>query len=192
MDNKNKAASAKNLVEGITDAEFVSDLDQTLTNRKTARRLSALRVLKKVSQAEVAKAMGCTQSKVSKLESSDDDRWTIEDMRSYSKAIGFKTHLGIIPLDLKPTEEVKALTFAIKNRMESLTDLAKCDEEIAVGVSNFFYEIFVNFGSIFTKVADQIPPRADGSKHFECTMVSSSEETDPDVVSLLNGDTATL
>ena len=191
--NTKKDASAKNLIDGITDdKELVAEVAESIERRKTARRLSTLRVLKGISQAEVASELNCSQSRVSKLECSEDDKWSVEDMRSYAKAVGFNIHLGIIPVDMKPTDEVKALTFAIRNRMESLAELAQRDEEIAGGVSNFFYELFLNFGRIFTTVSDSIPARSDGRKHFECRMVSTSETIEPDVLELIGGDTTTL
>ena len=193
MDDKKQKASAKNLLAGITDSDLHSKLEETLDNRKTARRLSAIRALKNLSQADVAKEMGCSQSRVSKLECSDDDKWSIEDLRSYSGAVGYSVRLGVVPEDLEPTDEVKFLTFAIENRMTKLTELAKHDDEIAGGVSAFFYELFLNFGTILSAAADQIPALPDGSRRFECTIRTAEISTgDPDVQELISGDTAAL
>ena len=48
-----------------------------------------------MSQLDVAKVLKCTQSRISKLEDSQDTYIRIGDLRAYAKAVGLKVKINI-------------------------------------------------------------------------------------------------
>ena len=77
------------MAAGVTgDERFVEDLAAHVEAGRLVRGLFAARCAAGLSQADVAERMGCTQSRVSKLEAAADDDLSLGDLRSYAKALG--------------------------------------------------------------------------------------------------------
>jgi transcriptional regulator with XRE-family HTH domain len=149
------------------DAETRDAAEKRIAGRKLVKHLMARRAVKGLSQQEVAQKLDCTQSRISKLETSRDDDIRIGDISNYAKAVDCEFVYGLTPHDLKPTDRVKGLVFAIKRHMDDLALLAKTDTEIASGVGRFFFELFVNFANLIGESARSLPLRPDQSPYFD-------------------------
>ena len=75
------------------DKAFSDRLEKRLADRKIVKQLVALRSAKCMSQADIAKAIGCTQSKISKLESGLDIDLRLGDLEGYLDALGLASRL---------------------------------------------------------------------------------------------------
>ena len=75
------------------DKAFSDKLEKRIADRKIVKQLVALRSAKSLSQAEIAKAMGCTQSRISKLESGVDSDLRLGDLENYLDALGLASRV---------------------------------------------------------------------------------------------------
>lgn len=155
---KNK--TYRNVVEMVRDVggapEFADDLETHVSERRLVRRLFALRSARGLSQREVAKKMGCTQSRVSKFEASRDEDLSLGDIRAYAKALELTTVLG---LEGGPSAvaRVKFHHACIRKEVESLADLDLKDVMIAEGVSRFFGEAALNLLKTLEDATKKLP-----------------------------------
>lgn len=121
--------------------------------------------------------MGCTQSWISKLESSIDDDLRLGDVKDYARAIGYKVRLLFVPEDSRPVDEVKYHAFKIQALMTRLADLAREDHRLAEGVSGFFGEALVNLVRMFQDAAEKLPRRPeDASPYFRVELIEQSPD----------------
>jgi predicted XRE-type DNA-binding protein len=75
------------------DPEFVTSLEEQLARRELVRNLMALRVAAGLSQKEIATKLDSTQSRVSKLEASEDADLRFADLAAYAGALGFNARV---------------------------------------------------------------------------------------------------
>ena len=149
------------------DDSFRTELDEQIASRRLIKHLLAMRAVKGLSQKDVAEAVGCSQSCISKLESAKDNDVSLGNLKAYAEAVGCDLVAHPIPRDMKLTDKVKCCAVAMKQNMDEMSQLAKTDENIAQGVVGFFQECFVNVVLMLGDSAKRLPPRSDGSLHFE-------------------------
>lgn len=75
---------ARDLLSG--DPDFVAEFETRLSKRQLVKSLSIIRARAKLSQQELASRMGCSQSKISKIESGIDADLRFGDIEAYLKA----------------------------------------------------------------------------------------------------------
>jgi len=152
------------MVRDLTgDTELVEATEHALKRQHIIRQLMAARASKDLSQADVGEKVGCSQSRISKLEGSSDDDLKYGELRKYADAVGCELRVGLHPKDLTPADEVKCLALAVSDRLARMADLAQCDEEIAEGVAGFLGEVFLNFSLIVGRAAASLPCCDDGT-----------------------------
>jgi transcriptional regulator with XRE-family HTH domain len=167
MVDKKQYENVSDLLRDIVpDEEFRAAFDGLVARRKLIKQLLALRAVKGMSQRDVAAAMNCTQSRVSKLENANDEDVRLGDLRAYAEALGCEFVACAIPRDMKTVEKVKCHAFAIKKHTDDMAQLARTDEAVAEGVAKFFYELFVNLILMLGDSAKRLPLSADGEPLF--------------------------
>ena len=176
--------SVESMVRDLTDdAELIEAIDNALDQQTIVRQLLSMRAVHGLSQTDIAEAMGCSQSRVSKMETSSDDDLRYGDLRRYAEAVRCELKSGVRPADLEPADEVKALAFGINDRLSRMADLSQHDEEIAKGVAHFLVEAYVNFSMIVGRVANALPRNPDGSSRIQVNVnlkgVTGSPEDTP-------------
>lgn len=77
--------------------EFVSDLEERLKARQLVKMLVVLRARANLSQLELAKRIGCGQSRISKLENGVDSDVSFGDVWGYLQATGHAATLVVVP-----------------------------------------------------------------------------------------------
>lgn len=138
------------MVKGISsDKEFKEETLEYLSHRTLARFLSTLRCGAGFTQKDMAEKIGCSQSKVSKLESSPDEKITVKDLIQFGQALDKRLAIGFESQDITIVEQIKHHVFAIKHLLDQLAALAKDDDAMDKGVSHFFMETAVNFFKCF-------------------------------------------
>ena len=152
--------SVEDMVRSITDdEEILGAVDEAIERQAVMSRLMAMRAVRGLSQQDVAEAMGCSQPSVSKMENSADEELKFGELQRYAKAVRCELSAAVIPEDMEPAEEVKYLAFAVRDRLYKLVELAKKNESITVGVTRFFFEVFVNISSFVSEAASSLPKR---------------------------------
>lgn len=139
------------------EKEFARDLAYHLDNRTLVHKLIAMRAARGLTQEEVAAKMGCTQGRISKLETSDDLDLTFASIVHYAHAIGLRLEITLTGEETTAVDRVKHHAFCIKRLTDQLARLAFADETIARGVSRFFDEAAINLLRMLQDSADKRP-----------------------------------
>lgn len=167
MARQKQYTSVSEVISDIApDESLRAELDARIADRKLIKYLLGLRAVKGLSQQDIAKAVGCSQSRISKFENAKDDDVRLGDLKAYAKAVGCDLVAHPIPRDMKPVDKVKCHAVAIKRNTDELAQLAQSDENIAEGVAAFFYECLVKVILMLGDSAKRLPLRSDASPYF--------------------------
>lgn len=154
---KTKYANVAQMVRATADAPFADAFERRLHGRRIVKDLTVLRAGHGLSQGDVAEKMGCTQSRISKLESSKDFDLTLGDLAKYASAVGFRVGVVLEPKGSTTVSRVKRLAFQIKDELDRLAGLAQDDQKVAQGVAAFLNEAFFNLVKILQESAQKLP-----------------------------------
>jgi transcriptional regulator with XRE-family HTH domain len=147
------------LIRDIADADFVEELEEHLRQGAILRSLMAKRIAKGVSQGDIAERLGCSQSRVSKLERGTDGDLKLEELAAYGEATGHEFEIIGHRLGSRPVDRVKAYVLCIHRELQSLTSMATDDDRIADGFTEFFGETFFNLVNLLNDAAKTLPDR---------------------------------
>ena len=174
-----KYTSVEAMVRATSDDPgFADDFERRSARRRLIRLLISLRGRMGLSQTDLAKRIGCTQSRVSKLEGSEDDEITFGDFRKYAAALGFSMQTSLMPKGVKTVDRVRFHALQIKNLVEKMAGLAEQDPAIAQGVSAFFGEAAFNLLLILQDAADKLPKPADASDDEDDLLFAPEERSE--------------
>jgi len=156
-----KTRHYKSVLEMVRDVSedraFAETLERRVAQRQIVKSLFALRSSKGLSQKDLAQKLGCTQSRISKLETGDDDDLRIGDLDRYLTALGLDVCLLVTPRHRMAIAMVKHHALAIKRLLDRLADLARGDNQIARGVAGFFGEAFFNLVKMLQDSSSRLP-----------------------------------
>jgi predicted XRE-type DNA-binding protein len=79
--------SVVEMVRDLQGDEVADKLQEHIDNRKITKALTILRVLEGKKQSDVAKAMGCEQNRISRIENNEDGNLRLTDIVEYLKAL---------------------------------------------------------------------------------------------------------
>jgi len=133
------------LVEEISSTErFKKKFAKEIQSKSVAKFLFSLRCNHKLTQKQLAEKVRCSQSRISKIESSYDYKLAIKDLTDYADALNLQVELGYRSPSVKIVDVIKYHAFKIKLYLEQLTKLAEEDEALNEGVKQFHGETVYN------------------------------------------------
>src|SRR4051812_28433910 len=95
MKKRTQHRSVPDMVRNLSeDRAFAEEFAKRLSGRQLIEALTVLRSCAGLSQQELAEKLGCTQSKVSKLESSNDADIRFGDLVDFTGAVGHEMRRG--------------------------------------------------------------------------------------------------
>jgi transcriptional regulator with XRE-family HTH domain len=148
-----KFTSSSDAAAFLADDPAVKEKVESEINASTlVKALISMRVGKGLSQSEVAKTMGCTPSKISKLEAGKDSVLKWGDVCAYLSAIGMNLSLMFDDSSLPAAERIKQCVFRTHELLEDLAKLAEevgDDAEITDKIHQFYGEVLFNFVTRF-------------------------------------------
>ena len=152
-----KYASVKALLSGTGASKALKDKlaefgGETLVTLQLAR----LRQEAGLTQEEMAKHLGVTQSTISKLEAGSDREITLHEIREYARV----TDRRIGVMFGKPMTHVEAIRLhahGLKQRLEALAEIASQNDELQKEIKGFFGEAFFNLFNILASCNDTLP-----------------------------------
>lgn len=142
---KTVAAMAAELAD---DPTIESDVEALTQRSRLVRTLVDIRVTKKLTQEQIAAAMHCDQSRVSRIENGYDEDITYGDMVAYANAAGCSLNLLFDDIGAPAATRIKQHVFAIQAQLNSLATLAEKtgDERVLVAkIHEFMGEVLFNF-----------------------------------------------
>lgn len=156
-------SSVEEMVRDLSadDPEFVAMFEEHVRQRQLVKSLTVIRAVAGMSQAELAAKLGCSQSKVSKLESGTDAGVTFGELVAILDATGHRAKVLLLPAG-GLVEEVKSHAHAIKQLLDELVALAGTDGVMVSAAAQFMDEAASNLLSFVKKAARNLPPTAEG------------------------------
>src|SRR5262249_24596680 len=108
--------------------------------------LAGMRVSKGLTQKELAQAIGCSQGRISKLETSRDEDLRLGDLLDYTRALDESLWMTIGAPSL--AEHIKLHIRGLRQLFEELVGLAGEDRAISEGINGFLDGILVETGRL--------------------------------------------
>lgn len=127
-----------------SDSAFKDTASKEINDKKVGKFLFYLRCKHNLTQKQIAEKMDCTQSRISKIESSYDKDLSVNDLLDYAKVLNLQLEIGYRNRSAKIADLIKYHAFKIKEYLSQLASLAKDDEALQVGVARFHLEAFAN------------------------------------------------
>jgi transcriptional regulator with XRE-family HTH domain len=135
MSKADRYASVTEMVHAVSEGrEFRNSFDKRIAERQIIKLLISLRALGDKSQKDIAAAMKCSQSRISKLENGKDNDMRLEDLHGYLIAAGYDLKIVIGKQGQNAFDEVKYHAFSIKRLLDDMARLAGQDQTIGRGV----------------------------------------------------------
>jgi len=166
--------------ETSEDPSFAESFEKRLQHRRITKDLMVQRAVHRLSQKEIAERIGCTQSRISKLETTTDAELRLGDLARYSDALGLRVKILLEPKESTPVARVKSLAFQIKHETDALAKLAANDHVIAEGVSAFFGEAVFNMVRMLQDSAQKLPPRPEDGSPYISFQICAEQSADPE------------
>ena len=146
--------------EGVPE-EVQAKVNELGSETRLVHQLSLLRHKAGITQEEMAKRLGVTQSAISKLESGLDEDLRLGDIREYSRASGARLAI-VFGKRLTHVEAVKLHAEGIRKHLSALAELAHGDQELDRAIQGFFGEAFFNILHILSKCSNELPMNGNG------------------------------
>jgi transcriptional regulator with XRE-family HTH domain len=157
-----------------TPAKVREKVQKLAASTRVVDELCRMRTRAGLTQAQIADRIGCTQSRISKLEGSVDRDLSLGEIFDYVKASGSQISIGI-GKPLTHVQSVRAHAAGIRKHLRSLADLAKKHDELEPEIQAFFGEAFFNLLKILSECQGAME-RASGETELE--VFSQREESD--------------
>jgi len=155
---KKQFKSIEEMIEhNSTDEEFKKDALKAVSGRRLAQMLLLVRCKNKMTQKDLAEKLGCSQGRISKIESSPDARISIKDLLDYAAIFDLQLEIGYCSKNSRIVDEIKHHAIQMYTRLQKLSELAQTDPSIAEGVRSFHLEAFFNLMNLVTKSYDRLP-----------------------------------
>ena len=141
--------------------------------------LAGMRVAKGLTQKELAQAIGCSQGRISKLETGRDEDLRLQDFLDYTRATEQSVWVTFGPPTL--AEHIKLHIHALRGLLEELVSLAGEDRAINEGINRFLDDLLVETGRLVESSKEALP-KADVPKkktELEIAIVGSVALLDP-------------
>jgi transcriptional regulator with XRE-family HTH domain len=152
-----KYKSVLEMIKSISADDSYTELaNKQIKGKSLAKFLFYLRCEHDLSQSELAKKIGCSQSRISKIEHSFDKNLMIQDLLDYGKALNLQLEIGYRHPSVKIVDLIKYHAFKIKAYLNQLSALAKDDEQLRQGIKKFHLEALFNIGKIITESLTKI------------------------------------
>ncbi len=160
MEEKKYTSAARMAAELLDDPTVEKEIAEHLARRQMMNCLVAERAKANLTLTEVAKRMGVSVSKVSRLEGLEDNDVSLGDLRAYSKAINVTMSLLFTNDKVPVADRIKHCVFRIEDMLNHLTALAQScvdDRTIVDGITRFRAEVLYNFLVKFKATGENLP-----------------------------------
>lgn len=157
--NKNYRSVLEMVKDLSINKDFQREFAKEVSDKRLSKTLFAMRCSRGLTQAEMATLMGCTQSRLSKLENSSMDSIKVADLVAYAKALKLGMSIQFHE-EMTLVESVKFHSFEIQKNLGQLAELAHRDDALFEGVKKFYTESLINILTFFEESAKKLPAKS--------------------------------
>jgi transcriptional regulator with XRE-family HTH domain len=175
MSKDKKYNSVSAMLKDVADEESAlsaAEFDQYVADRKLVKDLAILRSGQGMTQEDLAGKVGRSQSWVSKFENGTDDELSIGDLRAYMSALGLEFRPGAVKQGATLVDEIKLLSFAVKEKLVILAEMAKEGDGMVEHIAKFFGEAFHNINRFLSEAAAKLPLAPDRRPYISIVAVA--------------------
>ncbi|MBL4883694.1 MAG: helix-turn-helix transcriptional regulator [Planctomycetaceae bacterium] len=165
-------ASVSQLVDSFGDEELSSAVNERIYSRQLISRLIVMRAKANVSQQDIADAMGCSQSRVSKLERGIDDNITVGDLGIYLRCCQHKCDWSFKPEDATIMDDIRQHAFTMANLLRSISSLCEGDSCMEKHAVSTHFETLLNMNRL---IIDSLTSINNSEQHVESLVRSCSD-----------------
>ena len=170
----NNYKSVKDMVNSLSEsAEFKELVMKEIHGKQVGKLLFFLRCKNGLSQKEMAEKLGCSQSRISKIESSPDESLSVKDLVDYGKAFKLQLEIGFHDPSVKIVDHVKFHAFEMKKHLDKLCVLAKDDPAFVEAVRRFYGEAFVNVLGLIADSIKKLPAKKEKVQETPAIQITS-------------------
>ena len=151
---RKKFDSIAEMVRDVSDDQsFADEFENHMKGQQVIQALLMLRAAKGLNQKDIADRIKCTQSRISKLESSCDGDLRLDDLCGYASALDLSVAIVLLKTEGTIVDRVKFHAAYIKRLMDRLAELSKDDESTSRGFRTFCGEAAFNLLKIIQDAA---------------------------------------
>lgn len=148
-----KRDGEKKVVEALAkelgcERETAQLVSERMRARPIIQVLTATRVKHNLTQKEIASLMGCSESKVCRMEGATDADLNFGDMNAYARATGLNMSLFFDDSSLPNATRIRHCVCEIATMLKHLTNLAKEEDEddtLRNAINRFQGEVLMDF-----------------------------------------------
>jgi len=127
------------------------NVEHEVKGKMLSRYLYILRCANNLTQEDMATKLNCSQSKISKIETSFDKDLTMGDLLDYANICNLDAEIGFRNKNVKKVDLIKYHAIRIKQYLDELRALACEDENIIDAIIDFHEEAELNLNRIVRK-----------------------------------------
>ena len=140
------------------DETIKERLEEQFARRSLAKMLFQIRCARGVTQQELAKEMGVTQGKISKLEHSDLETIKISDIAAYTEGLGIHYSIVFHTSSLaEPADRVKMFAHLLKQEFDAIAELAGDDSALVDATADFIGDQLVTIARAMSDTISKLP-----------------------------------
>ncbi len=163
----------------LTDGTFHDELEGRPADDRVSRALSTLRSSRKLTQEELANRTGCTQSKISRIENSDNDRLKLDDLAMYARAFNMRVSIDFVP-ESSSAEATERLARQIRNGLENMAERVQNEGAADEGTRKTYEAFLFEMLDLFMDELEVLRARRNGSPESgETTMAGNGRPMGP-------------
>ena len=176
---KHDASVSEMVRDAAPDKTFHDELEGHLADYNVSRTLCALRCSQNITQAELAKLAGCTQSKISRIENSRNDRLKLEDLANYARAFNMQVSIDFAQ-ESTAADAIGRLAHQVRNSLNEVAEKARIDGTAADGAKKPYETFLFDMLDLFMENLEGLRTRHNGAPDSgETTGAGNGRPMDP-------------
>ncbi|MDE2889795.1 MAG: helix-turn-helix transcriptional regulator [Gemmatimonadota bacterium] len=164
----------------LPDGTFHDELEGHPADNSVSRALSTLRCSRKLTQEELANQAGCTQSKISRIENSRNDRLKLDDLAMYARAFNMQVSIDFAPESSSADATVR-LARQIRNGLNDVAEKVRREGAADEGAKETYEAFLFEMLDLFMDNLEGLRARPNGlPKSGETTRAGNGRPIDPE------------